>query len=78
MQLITKQNCHLCDDARLVVANVCSEFNEEFEELDVVDHPNLAAVHFEFLPVLLVDGVQVAIWRVEPQTLKTALSQPHL
>lgn len=73
VQLITKPNCHLCDAARDVVRQVCDQLAESFEEFSLPDHPNLAAEHAEFVPVVLVDGKEVAAWQVLPQTLINAL-----
>lgn len=78
VQLITKPNCHLCDAAREVVATVCADLAVEFEELNMPDHPQLAAAHAEFIPVVLVDGKEVAVWQILPQTLISALQPPHL
>lgn len=78
VQLITKPNCHLCDAAREVVIAVCADLAAEFEELDISDHPQLAAEHAEFIPVVLVDGKEVAVWQILPQTLISALQPPHL
>jgi glutaredoxin len=76
VQLITKPNCHLCDAAREVVTTVCAQLSEEFEEIDISSQPSLAAIHAEFIPVLLVDGIEIAHWQVLPQTLISALNQP--
>jgi hypothetical protein len=78
VQLITKPNCHLCDDAREVVSAVCAQLSEEFEEIEISSQPQLAALYFEFVPVLLVDGAEVAHWQVLPQTLISALNRPKL
>jgi len=75
VQLITKPNCHLCDDARNVVAQVCSQLGEEFEELLITENPKLAAIHAEYVPVVLVDGNEVAVWQVLPQSLISALTK---
>jgi len=74
VQLITKPNCHLCDSARDVVADVCVKQGEEFEEILITENPELAAVHAEFVPVVLVDGTEIAVWQVLPQTLISALN----
>ena len=74
VQLITKPNCHLCDSARDVLVDVCAQQGEEFEELLITEHPSLAAVHAEFVPVVLVDGIEIAVWQILPQTLISALN----
>ena len=33
--LYTRPGCHLCDDARAVVAAVCAELGETYDEVDI-------------------------------------------
>ena len=35
VRLLSKPGCHLCDDARLVVASVCAELGETYDEVDI-------------------------------------------
>ena len=35
MTLYTRPGCHLCEDARAVVARVCEELGESFSEVDI-------------------------------------------
>jgi hypothetical protein len=74
--LYSRPGCHLCDDARVVVAAVCAELGESFEEVDVDQDPGLAARYAEEIPVTLVDGRQHDFWRVDPQRLRAALGAP--
>ncbi len=69
--LIGKPDCHLCDDARLVVEAVCPE---GFEEISVFDDPSLFDAYAELIPVVLVDGRQVAHWRITRAELRAALA----
>lgn len=71
--LIGKPGCHLCDVARQVVELVCAEHDQDFAELDITDDPFLAAEYADAVPVVLVDGVEVARYRVSPDTLRTSL-----
>jgi Glutaredoxin-like domain (DUF836) len=71
--LIGKPDCHLCEAAREVVATVCAETGDTFEELSILDHPDLADQYWEQIPVTLVDGVQFDFWRVDPVRLRAAL-----
>ena len=38
--LYTKPGCHLCDDARTVVARVCAQLGESFDEVDITAGPD--------------------------------------
>jgi hypothetical protein len=72
---LSRPGCHLCDDAREVVARVTSEVGERFVERDITQDPALLAEHAESIPVVIVDGVQVDFWRVSEQRLRAALAR---
>lgn len=71
--LLGKPECHLCDEARDVVAAVCAELDVEWEERSIVGDPDLEGRYGEKIPVTFVDGHEHAIWRVEPGRLRAAL-----
>jgi glutaredoxin len=78
--LYGKPGCHLCDDAREVVAAVCTELGERYDEVDITTSPDLMTRFGEQIPVTFVDGRQHDFWRVEPERLRSALattSDPH-
>jgi glutaredoxin len=72
--LLSKPGCHLCDDARAVIAAVAGELGVPWEELDITADEALFAQWWEQIPVTLVDGVQHDFWRVDPDRLRAALS----
>jgi glutaredoxin len=72
--LLSKPGCHLCDDARDVIAKVCAEIDTEWTEIDITSDPALRARYWEQIPVTLVDGVQHDYWRVDPARLREALA----
>jgi glutaredoxin len=77
--LYSKPGCHLCDDARVVVAQVCAELGETFDEVDITAGPEaerLTAAYGEEIPVTFVDGRQHDFWRVDADRLRAALSGP--
>jgi glutaredoxin len=74
--LYTRPGCHLCDEARAVVEQVCLEVGERFEEVDITAGPDserLVRAFGEEIPVTFVDGRQHDFWRVDAQRLRAAL-----
>lgn len=71
--LVGREGCHLCEEARAVIARVCAETGEEFAEWDLDERDDLPAAYAEQVPVTLVDGRVHAIWRVEEGVLRAAL-----
>jgi hypothetical protein len=72
--LLGKPGCHLCDEARSVVERVCDELHVAWAERSILDDPGLARRYAEQIPVTMVDGEQHAIWRVDEDRLRQALS----
>ena len=71
--LIGKPGCHLCDDARVVIDQVCGDLGIPWAEKSILDDPDLADLYSEQIPVTLVDGEVHDFWRVDPERLKGAL-----
>lgn len=71
VQLLTRPGCHLCGPVRRTVTEVCGA--DGFEEIDVTTDEELEAEYGLMLPVVLVDGREIASYRLEAQTLKSAL-----
>ena len=72
--LVGKPGCHLCDDARTVVAAVCADTGTGWAEVSILDDPELADRYAEQIPVVLVDGVVHDFWRVDSRRLREALA----
>jgi hypothetical protein len=72
--LIGKPGCHLCDAAREVVARVAADTGAGWQELSILDHPQLAEHYWEQIPVVLVDGTEHDFWRVDERRLRDALA----
>jgi hypothetical protein len=72
--LVARAGCHLCDTAREVIARVCADLGESFEEVDIDQDPALLARWSDEVPVTLVDGRQHDFWRVDEARLRRALA----
>lgn len=75
--LIGKPGCHLCDDAREIIARVAGELGVSWEELNIETSEELRERYWEMIPVTLVDGVQHDFWRVSEDRLRAALTAPR-
>jgi glutaredoxin len=73
VRLYSRPGCHLCDDARAVVAGVCAELGEQFEEVSIDSDPALRDRFGDEVPVTFVDGRQHDFWRVDAARLRAAL-----
>ncbi|MEY4492024.1 MAG: hypothetical protein RL085_435 [Actinomycetota bacterium] len=86
LTLIGKPGCHLCDDARLVVNTVASQFRAlhagvaasvqvHIEEQNILDDAELHSRYSEEIPVLLVNGKVHNYWKIDPVRLMAALEE---
>ena len=73
VRLYSRAACHLCDQARSVVAGVCGGLDVGWDEQDIDQDPGLRARFGDYVPVVFVDGRQHDYWRVDPQRLAEAL-----
>lgn len=72
--LYTRPGCHLCEGARAVVAEVCAELGEVYEEVDISGSEELEQRFGHEIPVTFVDGAQHDFFRVSRDRLRRALT----
>ena len=73
VRLLSKPGCHLCDDARAIVEQVCASLGETYDEVDISTDPELMKKYRDEIPVTFVDGRQHDFWRVDSDRLRAAL-----
>jgi hypothetical protein len=76
LTLIGKPECHLCDVAHEIIDRVADGVGRQsvvVEQLSILDDPALYDRYWEQIPVLLVNGVEHAHWRVDPDRLRAAI-----
>ena len=73
--LYGRVDCHLCDEARAVIARVCADLGESFAEFDIDDDEDLYDKFAEEIPVTYVDGRHHDFWRVDETRLRAALAR---
>ena len=78
--MISRSGCHLCDVAEDSLARVIGRFGAEYpaigyeiERLDVDQQPELLAKYSEEVPVLLLNGRQLAFWRIDEERVFDAM-----
>ena len=72
--LIGKPDCHLCHDARAVLARVCGDLGLSWEELSILDDPALYDEFWEKIPVVQVEGRTVDFWTIDEARLRRVIS----
>jgi glutaredoxin len=72
--LLRRANCHLCEQARDVLARVAGELGTPWREVDVDADPELQATYGDLVPVVLIDQREHTYYRIEEHRLRTALA----
>jgi hypothetical protein len=67
--LYTKPDCCLCDEALEVIGRVRRDHPFELEKVNIDTDASLTARYGERIPVVLVDGVEQFVYRVDEETL---------
>lgn len=72
--VLVRDGCHLCDDAQETIEAVCRDLSVSWLAVPVDDNPTLRARYTDHVPVTFVDGEQFAMWFLDPDALRAALS----
>ena len=73
--LYTRVGCHLCDDVKLVLDEVCQETPFELEVLDIDLDASLKALYDVEVPVVSIDGKKAFKYRVTATQLRARLAR---
>lgn len=78
--LLSKPECHLCDEARAIVERVLSEVAQNgldatFEEINILADEQLARRFAEDIPVVRINGKQHSFWHVDPERFARAVEK---
>jgi hypothetical protein len=69
LTIYSKSGCHLCDDMKAVARHVARLVPLTIDDIDISGHPELEARYGLEIPVLLVDGVKAAKYRITESEL---------
>ncbi len=75
--LLSRPGCHLCENARAVIARVAQDLAVPWSERDITESPADLREYSDMIPVIFVDGVQHDFWRVDEVRLRKALATPR-
>lgn len=73
MVLLTREGCHLCEDAEAVVRQLVGQ--TEYAQVAIDGDPETRDRFATDIPVVIVDGRILARWRVSADELTQALEE---
>jgi glutaredoxin len=74
LTLYGKPGCHLCEEAREVVAQVRERRPFDLEEVDITRDPAVEALYRERIPVIAIDGQEALELVIEATELERCLA----
>ena len=75
--LVTRAGCTLCASAEPVVARAAADAGVPLQVRDVDADPGALARWSDKVPVVLLDDVEHAYWRIDERVLRRALGLRH-
>jgi glutaredoxin len=71
--LYSKPGCHLCEDVRTLLDELAPERGFVVEEVNIANDPALFEQYRYEIPVLLMDGHEIARGKIDERALVTVL-----
>ena len=71
--LYTKPGCHLCEGVEQVIDHVRRDIPFDLIKRNILDDPTDLKTYGELIPVVLVDGHEIARYRMTEAQLRAAL-----
>ena len=75
IDILTKKDCALCDDAKEVVERVLPDFPATLKMIDIESHSDLFEKYKEKIPVVRINGKETFVYKVHEITLRKKLEQ---
>ena len=72
-----REGCHLCEEAKAMMAPLLGEFGARLQEVDIDDDPILLDRYTNDVPVIFVGAQFFAQHRVDLARLRRQLKDPH-
>jgi glutaredoxin len=75
IEVMTKKDCSLCDEAKEIIEQVIAEIPAELKMTDIESDPELFERYQEKIPVVLINGEEIFAYKVHPITLRKKLDK---
>lgn len=75
IEVMTKKDCSLCDDAKEIIEQVIAELPAELKMTDIESDLELFERYKEKIPVVLINGKESFVYKVHPITLRKKLDK---
>lgn len=73
LQIYSKPECHLCDEAKELVHRVAASYTLEIETVNIEEDPEVYERYKHEIPVGFLEGRKLFKYRIDEKTLRRAL-----
>jgi len=74
LTLYSRPDCHLCDDMETTIKKISGKTSVDLEIVDISNNATLETQYGQEIPVLFINGRQVAKYKISEQELQEALT----
>jgi glutaredoxin len=75
LEILTKEDCCLCDDAKIIIDRVLQDYDARLIVTDIESDNDLFEQYKEKIPVLKINGEEHFVFKVHPITLRKKLDK---
>ena len=75
IEVLTKKDCCLCDDAKKIIERVLPDFPATLTMVDIESHPDLFESYKERIPVVRLNGKESFVYKVHETTLRKKIEE---
>jgi glutaredoxin len=74
VSLITRQGCHLCEEAESALRRLAGELEFDLTLVDVDSDRALANEYSDRVPVIMIDGAEHGYWQLEEDRFRATIA----
>ncbi len=75
IEILTKEDCSLCDTAKAIVEKVLPDFPAQLKMTDIESDAGLFETYKEKIPVVRINGEESFVYKVHEVTLRKKLEK---
>lgn len=75
--IFSRQNCHLCHEAKKIVREVLLEISFDLEVINIDGNAELESLYGEEVPVTMINGAKHDYFRVDKKRFSEAVLRQH-
>jgi len=75
VRIYSKKECHLCDEAKHVLARFASKYPLEIKEIDIEQDPAAFEQFHEEIPVIFLEDTKLFKYKIDERKFRAAIEK---